>query len=139
MVKTPEGRRVSAEFEEVAVEVPQPGSDGVGPGPGEDGGVSSCGVAGVGNLTLPREGSEFLYPPLSDGLDQAGVVEVGEEGERGRLAIFLAHEEEGQARGEEEDSGRESDGRGRKAGAVAVRSGPVADLIVVLDESDEAI
>src|SRR5690349_12155327 len=79
------------------------------------------------------EARELLLAPLTRRLGDRGIVVVGEELERRRLAVLLAHEEERDLRREEEARGGDAARLGRQPVALCA----VADLVVVLRVDDE--
>jgi len=87
----------------------------------------------------PAVALELLDPSLADGLGELGLGVVGEELPGGRGAPLLAHEEHrGVGRGQDHRGG---DGQlaGREPGRRPVAERPVAHLVVVGGEGDEAV
>ena len=78
-----------------------------------------------------------LRPPAFP--DRRGELrpEVAEEEERPRAPPFLAHEEHRDLRREKVDSGDGAHGLRRRERRQPLAEGAVADLVVVLDETDE--
>ena len=94
-------------------------------------------VLGIGDLALPAEGGELLFPPFPDRLDEGGVAMMHEVEERGNLAVLFPHEQEWK------EGGKQDDARGELLGLEADQAGepvpahPVPHLVVVLREHDE--
>ncbi len=79
---------------------------------------------------------EVCAPTFADGGGKV-ALEVAEIDEGALLAPFLAHEQERDVGGEEEDRGQGADHRLRSERGQALSEGAVADLVVVLEEVEE--
>ena len=97
--------------------------------------LDGLGIRGID----PHEIGELRGSAVADGGDELGVGVAHEVGERGGLAVLLAHEEQGRERGEQHGRGCDlrTPGGGERREAIA--PGPVADLVVVLGADDEAL
>ena len=107
-------------------------------------GVDVCGVergrgVGVEDPAAAGERGELLGPAGSDRLHQGGVAVVDEIRKRRRIAVFLAHEQQGHAGGEQNERGRQLGLFQSHQGDQPVTSGAVADVVVILGEDDEAL
>ena len=124
-----------AQVEEVLV-VRHP--DVVGLGPVEHRSAEGALGQRIGDLALePLESGELLAPAVAHRLAEL-AVEVAEEEERLPAAPLLAHEDERRRRREELDGGERFQLFFVRQGQQALAHRAVADLVVVLQEIDEA-
>ena len=92
---------------------------------------------GIGDLPVPAEGGELLFPPFPDRLDEGIVPMMHEVEERGNLTILLPHEEERKEGGEQDDARGELQGLEADQAGEPVPAHPVPHLVVVLGKDDE--
>src|SRR5271166_1062537 len=97
-------------------------------------------VLGGGHVgRVPAVRGELGLTPLGDGLGQPGVDVVGEVLPRSVRAPLLAHEQHrGVGRGQHQ-AGADLDQLGRERGGDPVAEGPVSDLVVILQVTEEAV
>ena len=97
------------------------------------------GRVGIGDRAAPVPTGHFLRAAFPHRLGEILVEERAEELKARRLAVLLAHEEERDGRGHEHETHRELHRLERHERAEPLALGPVADLIVVLQEDHEVV
>ncbi len=81
---------------------------------------------------------ELIPAALTHGVAKL-AVEIGEITEGARLAPLLAHEQERRMRSEQQDRRQRIQSRARGESRKPLAEGPVSDLVMVLQEVDEAL
>ncbi len=94
---------------------------------------------GVRRMVLPAEGCELRAPPPADRVDQCRVGVAHEVGKGRRFAVLLAHEDQREVGGQQDDPRRQFEGFEGDETAQAVAMHAVADLVVILSEYDQAV
>ena len=96
-----------------------------------------AGAAASGGSARPWKSANSVLPTPADRFDQRGIPVVDEVGERLRLSVLLAHEEQRHEGREERGGRREPDAIRVDDRRQAITERPVPDLIVVLGAHDE--
>ena len=95
------------------------------------------GSCASGRIPGARDRRELARPTRAHALVELRVRVVGEVQERRRLAVLLAHEQQGHERREQHDAGDELDRLEAHERRQPLAERPVADLVVVLGVHDE--
>ena len=130
-----------AQLDQATVELPQPAVQpcGMPQGMVELGAREGLFILGVRRLVRPFRGRPLGPAPLADRLDQVRVGMADEKRERGRLAVFFPHEQQGQAGRKQNDAGRHFEGLLREGARQPVAPSAVSHLVVVLCEHHQPV